>query len=219
MAAAIDKSNLSSDDPVFMLVDVYVVNRVTGEQTGEIIRLANTPQEISTESDTTGGLVFQGNTYQPAAFDVQLKETAGEVPTINMTVKDVTGIVRNYMDLYAGGVGFNVRVSVVWGSTLDLPSSQQRAEIQEMFQVISGSIADRDVTWSLGAPSLLAFDFPRRRQTKDFCQWQYKGVECAYTGGMTTCDRTLKGENGCEAHDNVANFGGFPGIQPRGTVR
>jgi phage-related protein len=35
------------------------------------------------------------------------------------------------------------------------------------------------------------------------------------TENLATCDRTLRGSNGCEKHQNVARFGGAPGIVPQ----
>jgi phage-related protein len=39
--------------------------------------------------------------------------------------------------------------------------------------------------------------------------WEYFKVT---TGGLATCDYTLDGPNGCRAHNNTINFGGFPSI-------
>jgi hypothetical protein len=51
-------------------------------------------------------------------------------------------------------------------------------------------------------------DIPIRKT----CPWKYKGTECGYSGGLTTCDLTFDGPNGCNAHfDNNtarAKFGG-----------
>lgn len=215
VTAALDKGNLSSADPALLLVEITIVDKTTGLPTGDVIRVVNTSKEISTTDDDGGGIGFRGNYYSPAAFDIQLKEASGEIPEVTLSIHDVTGIVRSYMDAYGGAVGSMAKLMVVWRSAL--PSG--KAEIQESFQIIGGNISDRDVSLTLGAPSLLAITFPRRRQTRDFCQWQYKGIECGYTGVLTDCDRTLKGANGCEEHDNVRNFGGFPGIQQRGFLR
>jgi len=37
------------------------------------------------------------------------------------------------------------------------------------------------------------------------------------SGGLATCDLTLEGPNGCRAHNNTRNFGGFPAI-PEGRI-
>lgn len=53
---------------------------------------------------------------------------------------------------------------------------------------------------------------PGRTYLKNMCQWIYKSTECGYAGGLSTCDKTLAGSNGCEVHSNVARYGGFPSI-------
>ncbi len=41
------------------------------------------------------------------------------------------------------------------------------------------------------------------------CGWVYKDAKtCGYSGGLTTCDKTLKGLNGCDVHSNSHHFGG-----------
>lgn len=219
LKAVLDKNNLDSAEAILALVEIQVVNRFTGAVTGEVIRIANSPPSASTDAEDGNGFTFQGNYYQPAQFDIQVKEAAGEIPTVTLSVSDVTGIVRTYMDAYQGGVGFLVRLSVVWFSTLSLPAGEQRAEIDENFIVTDASVNNRDVSLGLGAPNLLSISFPRRRQTRDFCQWAYKGVQCKYVGPLAECDRTLQGPNGCATHNNTINFGGFPGIQGRDVSR
>jgi len=47
------------------------------------------------------------------------------------------------------------------------------------------------------------------------CNWvsNYKGVECAYTGGLGTCGGTW---DDCEARGNTARYGGFKGLNQEG---
>lgn len=42
------------------------------------------------------------------------------------------------------------------------------------------------------------------------CELAYKGPECGYTGGLPTCDKTLRGANGCQIHGNSHRFPGAP---------
>jgi phage-related protein len=43
------------------------------------------------------------------------------------------------------------------------------------------------------------------------CELTYKGPECGYAGALQTCDKTLKGPNGCERHGNSYRFPAAPG--------
>ena len=92
----------------------------------------------------------------------------------------------------------------------------QGPEITEYFEVITASAENFRCSFGLGADSEVMKTFPRRRQTKDFCQWRYKGKQCGYTGALATCDLTLQGPNGCAAHNNTIRFGGYPGLNSNG---
>jgi phage-related protein len=100
-----------------------------------------------------------------------------------------------------------------------MAGSTDIADIEEDFLINESAVADRQITFTLGAPSMLAIQFPRRRQLKLYCQWQYKSVECKYAGVLESCDRSLNGANGCVFHGNSINFGGFPGIQAQNSVQ
>lgn len=221
IAAMLDKAELGSDDPLLLLAQIRVVNRFNNS-VEQIISVVNTGQQDAGPNNTNltasdkGGLYFRGVYYQPASFDVQIKEAAGEIPEIRMSVFDLAGIVRGYMETYQGGVGFKVRVMLVMQSSMSLPLADQVAEYQEDFTVVGASIDHYTASLTLGSTDLLAASFPRRLQIAQYCQWSYKSPNCGYSGPLATCDRTLQGSNGCAVHNNTLNFGGFPGIQGRG---
>ena len=57
---------------------------------------------------------------------------------------------------------------------------------------------------------------PRRIYRKDRCSWVFKDPStCKYVGSLENCDKSRGAENGCQAHDNLLNFGGFPNIPER----
>ncbi|MFP3422090.1 hypothetical protein R0K19_22225, partial [Bacillus sp. SIMBA_161] len=76
----------------------------------------------------------------------------------------------------------------------------------------SANSQDYTLSFVLGMENPLSLRLPRRMQRRDRCQWQYKGPECKYTGGLKSCDYSLQGPNGCSAHNNEENYAGFPGI-------
>lgn len=203
IATVIEKNRLSSDVAFLMALEIEVVDPTTHAvvTTMRVVR--------NTES-----IVFNGNTFQPAAFDIEVKEEAGAQPTINLSIKDYTKAVQGYMQAYGGGVGFNVTLYIINSANLSQPP-----EIAEYFQVVGASATNYVAEFTLGAESTLMKVFPRRRQTRDYCQWKYKSTECGYVGGLTSCDLSLQGPNGCAAHNNTINFGGYPGINPRMQVR
>ena len=53
---------------------------------------------------------------------------------------------------------------------------------------------------------------PKRQCIANICQWVYKSTECSYTGGLTSCSKTL---DACKAHFGATAelpFGSFAGI-------
>jgi hypothetical protein len=199
VASVIEKNRLSSATPFLICLDIDVIdpNLGTVVQTGHYVR--------NTES-----VVFNGFTYDPTNFDIDLKEESGVLNTITLSIKDYARVIQQLMQQYGGGVGFGVTISIVNAAALTQPP-----EVQEFFQIVAASSSDYVVSFTLGAENTVTKTFPRRRQTRDYCQWRYKGTECGYTGTLPNCDLSLKGANGCEKHLNVIHFGAFPGLNNR----
>jgi hypothetical protein len=199
VASVIEKNRIASDVPWLICVDVGVIDPETGElvETGHYVR-------------NTEDIVFNGATYLAADFDIELKEESGTQQTVRLSFKDYSLTIQRKMQLYGGGVGFAIAIMVVNASALD-----QSPEVIETFEVVGAESANYNCSFSLGAESAIAKAFPRRRQTKDYCQWRYKGDDCGYVGDLDSCDLSLKGTNGCATHDNVIHFGAFPGINTR----
>lgn len=218
LQAALDKSAVASTDTITMLLDILIREPISGTPV-EMMRVVNMAQDPGRSPDLSneqsGGINFKGNYYEPASFDVNISEKSGEVPVITLSMDDVAGVLRRHLENFQGGVNSDVTVSLVFTGMFDKPAAEQVAEISYTFQVTGSSSSDRTASLTLGAPNLLMSNFPRRQQSRDFCSHEYKGPYCAYSGPLTTCDRTLRGENGCRAHGNTLNFGGFPGIIPR----
>ncbi len=199
VASVIEKNRLSSDTAWLICLDIDVIDPASAGlvETIHIVR-------------NTEAITFNGFDYQPASFDIELKEESGTQQSIKLTIRDYTLAVQQRMQDYAGGVGFGVAITVVNADALSQPP-----EIVENFEVIGAESASYACTFTLGAENNISKTFPRRRQTKDYCQWRYKSEECGYTGSMPSCDLSLKGMNGCGAHQNVVHFGAFPGINGR----
>lgn len=200
LAQVIEKNKVYSSVAYVTLIEI-AVRMPNSETVVETLRITENTEEI----------VFEGNTYTPFPFELDLKSELGEEPVITLSIKDVLGGIRQRMVSYFGGVGFAMRVIVLSvGSTMP--------EIEEFFRVVGSGTDDYSITFQLGAAQHLSIAFPRRRQGKHVCSWIYKSAQCGYlasmTGGtdMPTCSRTLHGADGCQAHNNQNRFGGFPNI-------
>lgn len=200
VATIIEKNKIASKEPFLVFLEVDVIDPIT-KQLIETFRLVRNTEDVT----------YQDVPYAAMAFEVELKQEAGGQSTVQLTIADYTRAVQERMQSYGGGIGSGVRIMVVNAGNL-----QQPPEIKEYFTVVGASSQNYVVTWTLGAQSILAVTFPRRRELRNRCAWRYKSAECGYTGDKTTCDLSLQGENGCAAHNNTLRYGGFPGINSNG---
>jgi phage-related protein len=205
VATVLEKAKVASDIPFLMCLDVSVIDPATGGLV-ETLRIVKNTEDIT----------WNGNVYTAAQFDIQLKEESGAQPTVDLSVVDYTKTLMQRLEAYQGGVGFKVVVSVVRADPASMATD--KPEAQAFFEVIGASSSEYVVSFTLGAENPLMKIFPRRLQAKNFCAWRYKDpTTCRYSGAMESCDLTLNGANGCKAHSNENNFGGFPGINNAGT--
>ena len=201
LASVIEKNKISSVETFLLALEIDVINPETNVLV-ETIYLVQNSEDIT----------HKGQVYIAFPFDIELKQAANTQSQITLSIQDITGTVQGQMQLYGGGVGFNVRIKIVNSAILD-----DEPEVIEWFQVTGASSNGYSISFELGVENFLAKQCPRRLQRQDFCGWQYKEPDtCKYTGSMLTCDRTLEGVNGCMAHNNTINFGGYPGINSNG---
>lgn len=201
VATALEKNRLDSDVPLLVAIDIEVVDPVTAV-VSEVLYLVLNSEEIT----------FNGNVYQPAKFDINFGKEAGAQVGVNLNINDFSGAIQARMEEYGGGIGFNVTMYIINAGALS-----QAPEVVEYFQVIGANAKDYKCHFQLGAENEANKTFPRRRQTKDFCQWRYKDTEtCRYAGVLTSCDLSLQGPNGCAVHENTINFGAHPGLNGNG---
>jgi phage-related protein len=196
---SIEAKNLIASDKTFLIALEVDVKDIDNPSV-----IVETLYLVSNNEDITLG----GNLYTAFPFQIDFHYEAGSLADFKVSAKDVTRDLQSRMQLYNGGVGFDVRMKVYHQDSTNDP-----ADFEEQFQIISSSTSDYTVNWQLGSENLLDRKFPSRHQYRDRCSWSYKSDECGYSGTIETCDYTLGGTNGCKAHNNTLNFGGFPGLR------
>lgn len=199
IATVREKNRIDSDVPFLPCLEVDV--KTSSGEFVETLYLVNNPENIT----------FNGNEYVAFPFELDLSNEAGQEPSVTVTIEDISGAIKQRMNEYGGGVGFEVRIMVINAGNLS-----GKPEVVETFSVKDASVTDFSVKWTLGTEMHLLMNFPRRRQLRDRCPWAYKSIECQYTGSMPSCDFSLQGPNGCAAHNNTINFGGYPAINNTG---
>lgn len=202
IADAIEKNKINSNVAFLVLLNIEIVDPDTGN-------VAETLYLVRNDEDIT----YNEQLYTKASFEFKYSSQSGEIPEVSVSIVDYQNAIQAYMQEYNGGVGSHITVTVVNSNSLTEP-----ADLIEFFDVISASAANYVIQWRLGAENPLSVQFPGRIQNKDKCTWLYKGAECLYVGGITSCDLSLDGPNGCVVHDNRVNFGAFPGIN-RSNIR
>lgn len=175
----------------------------------------------------TEAIEFNGYTFSPfpISHDTIERDRAGDLPSTSLVVSNMSREVISTLELYDGLVGQTVRIYLT--HSLLIESSQYIAE--EDFEVLSSSATAESVQLSLGSTNLFDSKIPKQRMMRFHCRHRYQSPECGYSlvstdpNYLASCDKSLSGPNGCEAHGasytaagltpiHPDRFGGFPGI-------
>lgn len=195
IGSVIEKNKIASEETFLILIDA-VINDEEGN-------LVNTIRFVKNGEN----IVFGGNTYQAANFEFDVSVENNTEPSIKLSAQDQTRTLAQYIEAFGGLVKSKVTMTVVNSGNLAGPP-----EMQETFSVISADVSGYVVEFNLGTESAVTKRFPQYRQFKDRCGWKYKGPRCKYAGPLNKCDYTAFGTNGCVAHANIVNYGGFLGL-------
>lgn len=158
-------------------------------------------------------VVYDGITWQPFPFEVGPidEDSGGTLSGVQITVANVTREIGALVERNRGFVDAAVNLTLIHRSHADYT----RPLATGAFRVQRSTVAEDVCSFTIGNDDLIKFESPAGRFFRGRCRWAYKSAECGYSGGLATCDRTLRSSNGCEAHANQERFGGFPGIPRR----
>ena len=149
-----------------------------------------------------------------------MKEGAdGDLPTLALTVSNVSREIGGTLESYNGLIGQRVKIMLVLMTENQETSPQDplNAILEWDFKITSMAATAEGATAQLGDISLYNVFMPSSRIAKRYCRFKYRDAACGYEGEFPTCDKSLDGPNGCQAHsfDSAAHpdrFGGFPGV-------
>lgn len=189
-AAIIPELNsLSNTDGVILLCEIQLPDSAV------TLRLARNTDDIT----------WDGETWTKFPFDLDdLGEGKnGEAPQVAIRVSNVNRAIQSYIEEVDGGVDGTVILRLVHAAHLDLD------EIVRLDYTVLGCHADsKNVTFTLGTVNLFSMRFPQSRILKNQCRWKFKDSRCGYSGGESTCNKTLAR---CREIGNSERFGAFPG--------
>jgi hypothetical protein len=199
IATALDKNRVSSDATYLILLEVDIIDPTSADVVVTLYAANNNDD-----------YVFNGITYSPIPFEITLTQEKEKTPTAQIQVYDLGQIFQAALQAYGGTLGWPARLKVV-----NTSSPTPQIEIEQNYEIVAAQATDTDysITFTLGAENPLTLAFPFRKQYQQRCFWAYKDSNCQYSGSMPTCDYTFSQSNGCIAHGNSANYGGFPGLQ------
>ena len=200
LATAIDKNRIASNVAYLILLEVDIRDPDQGN-TIETIRCVNNNENVT----------FQGNEFIAIPFNISVTSDKDTSPSAQLDVYDLGQTFQARLQAYGRSLDWPSRIYVVNASAPNGMSLELRYD----FDILTATAKDENYTLSftMGAENPLTLRFPPRQQFRNRCFWKYKGQNCLYNGNLPTCDYTLNGANGCRVHDNVLNYGGFPGIR------
>lgn len=160
-------------------------------------------------------------------------DSSGDLPQTTITASNVSRELIATLENYNGLLGQPVRIILAHSLSLGTAGV---AVAEEDFRVIGAQATDASVALTLGSVDLFAAPVPKTRMTRFHCRFVYRSGECGYAlptenaNCLLTCDKTLDGPNGCNAHGasytsagftpiHPDRFGGFPGIPVNPTGR
>ena len=187
-------NTMDQTEPWLALLDIYLPG-------GERLSLVNNNEDV-----TFGGVLYSAFAFN---YEQQKQSGKGELPTVTISVSNVSRVIQSYLEQYDGGVGSDVTLIIVNNAHL----AEDYAELTTTMTVLGAKANAQWVTFTLGAANPLNKRFPNWQYIALHCRFRYKGPHCGYAGALTTCARTL---DDCRAHSNSARFGGHPGLDGRG---
>jgi len=193
-AARLELHKVASTGAWLILLEI----QVPGLETLYVVR--------NTENITWNGITWQAFPFELGEYT---EDAGGEVPQLSLKVSNINRMIQGYLEQADGGVDSEAILRVVHSDHLDLTTP----EIEETFKVNSTTCDAKWVEFILQGDLLLNKRVPDRKYLKDWCPYQFKGIECGYKGSATKCDHTLKS---CKALRNTLRFGGEPAIPGTG---
>lgn len=190
LALRLEKNKLVSTAPWLLLLTVTLPD-------ASVLRLVRNTEDVT----------FVGNLYTAFAFELGDVRNGGDgrIQGVTLKVANPGRVLQPYLEANDGLVGCAVTLAVVHADNL----GSDYTELTLAWDVLAAESTSEWITFTLGAENPLRRRFPLHVAIPFSCNWQFKGVECAYAGGAATCARTL---DACRTLANTARFGGRPGI-------
>ena len=190
LALRLEKNKLVSTAPWLLLIDVTLPDTTH-------IRIVRNTEDVT----------YLGNAYTAFAFDLGELRGGGDgrIQGVSLRVANPARAFQPYLEANEGLIGCPVSLVVAHADNL----TADHSELTLSWEIITAQPAEDWITFTLGSVNPLRRRFPLHLATPRSCTWLFKGAECGYSGGGTTCARNL---DACRALSNSGRFGGRPGL-------
>ena len=177
---------------------------------------------------STAQVEFRGNLYYPfpIGHSVSREDSTGDLPSVSLTISNVTREVMAVLEEHSGLIGQPVKIIC---TTRGSAGGSDGAMSESLFKIMGTKATDSAISVSLSDTPLYDTQFPAQRMMRNYCRHQYRSAGCGYivhpsdSNFVATCDKSLSGPKGCEMHGaseaaaliavvHPERFGGFPGI-------
>ena len=189
------------------------------------LRLTNHDALIEFGTDSNGDAI----PYYPfPIIHAGIRATAaGDIPTLDVTVANISREVGRLVEQYDGLSGAKAKVFLL--NMADIANTAAHIS-DDSSEVRTVRVSAESCTFSLSAYSLYRAKFPPDRHVARHCGWQYGGDQCGYAlvagatntvgGGFDFCRKTLaqcqqRGDDESARSVTVLHpdrFGGFLGV-------
>ena len=150
-------------------------------------------------------VTFETNIWYKFNFTIDaMTEAVGKMPSVTLTISNADRTMEGYINKGEGFIGDEVRLIIVYAGDLTTDPA-----IDEVFAIKSVEITSEFASFTLGIPNPLLEPFPSVIYNRRICRFKFKESDCGYSGGDTTCEKTM---TDCISKSNQDRFGGFPGI-------
>lgn len=194
----------------------------------------NIQYRFTPETQTNGlSVYFGGLEFIPLPIEAtgfEKSNRSGSSATPQLRVSNIGGLISALLDQNADLVGARLTRQKTYAKYLDggTEANPLMEAIPEVF-IISRKSSEDDVQITIELQDIASFGnlkLPRRRLSKNSCQWKYRSSECGYTGtkyfdkndkptGDPNVDICGKRLSSCKARfgaNAALPFGAFPGV-------
>lgn len=158
-----------------------------------------------TEDITYDSILY---TRFPITHDFVGDNSQGTIDSIKISVSNISRLIQAYLELYDFR-GKKVGIKIVWANQL----ADTDAYMEDFFYVDTITATEDVAEFTLSSKfDILDLTLPSRRYSRNYCSWKFRGTECGYDNGESSCNKTFQR---CGELGNKLRFGGFPSIPSR----